>query len=293
MKKILIGAISILGFSICSASYAAPLSFSPPTPPAPLPENVASLPQASANHFDGLVIPGLDSYENTYKEAFARIYWRAKQAGKEQSLIETSKDKTNATFGTRWYGNPKAPIKVLELESLTCTHCAEFANSKFDQIKKDYIDTGKIYYGIRQLSSDRVSVTATILASTLDNEHYLSYTKSIYQNQYRFFKGNIKDAGNILRNISNLAGFSNEQFDKAWNNNPLGERVFLQGLGDVTYYSKAFDKYGDGKNAGGIGTPFFVATDGHNYAFDMGADPKSFDAMISHIENKKDDKKSK
>ena len=40
-------------------------------------------------------------------------------------------------------GDDEAPVSVIEYRSLTCSHCAEFANEIFPKIKKHYIDTGK------------------------------------------------------------------------------------------------------------------------------------------------------
>ena len=49
----------------------------------------------------------------------------------------------------RTLGNPKAPVTVIEYLAPTCPHCARFAASVFPEIKKNYIDTGKVLYVIR------------------------------------------------------------------------------------------------------------------------------------------------
>ena len=39
-------------------------------------------------------------------------------------------------------GNKNAKIIIIAYESLTCSHCANFHNEIYPQLKKDYIDTG-------------------------------------------------------------------------------------------------------------------------------------------------------
>lgn len=46
-------------------------------------------------------------------------------------------------------GNPDAPIKVLEYASLTCPACAAFAQDGADQLKEDYVNTGRVSFELR------------------------------------------------------------------------------------------------------------------------------------------------
>ena len=46
-------------------------------------------------------------------------------------------------------GNPDAPIKVLEYASLTCPACAAFAADGADQLKEEYVNTGRVSYELR------------------------------------------------------------------------------------------------------------------------------------------------
>src|SRR6185437_1043451 len=51
-------------------------------------------------------------------------------------------------------GNPKAKVTVIEYASLGCPHCAHFDTEDYPQLKKDYIDTGKIKYVYRDFPLD-------------------------------------------------------------------------------------------------------------------------------------------
>ncbi len=47
-------------------------------------------------------------------------------------------------------GDPKAKVTAVEYLSNTCSHCARFDREVFPDIKKEYIDKGKVQYHIRE-----------------------------------------------------------------------------------------------------------------------------------------------
>lgn len=46
-------------------------------------------------------------------------------------------------------GNTNAPVTIVEFSDFQCPHCATFAEQIYPQIKKNYIDTGKIKFIFR------------------------------------------------------------------------------------------------------------------------------------------------
>lgn len=50
------------------------------------------------------------------------------------------------------FGNPKSAVQVVEFQDLDCPHCRHFLLEKFPEIKKKYIDEGKIYYTFINIS---------------------------------------------------------------------------------------------------------------------------------------------
>src|SRR3989344_9284481 len=43
-------------------------------------------------------------------------------------------------------GDPKAPIQIFEFSDYQCPFCRRSFSTTYPQIKKDYIDTGKVYF---------------------------------------------------------------------------------------------------------------------------------------------------
>ena len=51
-------------------------------------------------------------------------------------------------------GRPDAPLTMVEFTDLQCPYCRQFMLTSFDQIKKDWIDTGKLRYISRDFPLD-------------------------------------------------------------------------------------------------------------------------------------------
>ena len=52
-------------------------------------------------------------------------------------------------------GNMESKVVLTEYASYTCPHCANFHASVFKDLRKDYIDTGKIKFVYREVFFDR------------------------------------------------------------------------------------------------------------------------------------------
>lgn len=123
----------------------------------------------------------------------------------------------------RAIGNPDAPVVIQEFSSLTCGHCGEFHKNVFDQIKAEYIDTGKVYLIFRDFPLNAPAVTATMVARCLPTERYYSYIDLLFKNQEKW----AYDANyiNYLRQNAALAGLGQDAFDACVSNDPLRHAV--------------------------------------------------------------------
>jgi protein-disulfide isomerase len=62
-------------------------------------------------------------------------------------------DKVKMSVGTGWYsmGRDDAPVTMVEFTDYQCPFCRRFEADSFAQLKKDYIDTGKVRFVSRDL----------------------------------------------------------------------------------------------------------------------------------------------
>ncbi|HVY83913.1 MAG TPA: thioredoxin domain-containing protein [Caulobacterales bacterium] len=74
----------------------------------------------------------------------------AASAGVGLAACNGSKGNSGPSPDDMSLGNPNAPAKLIEYASLTCPHCEEFEKEVFDRLKTNYIDTGKVYFTLRE-----------------------------------------------------------------------------------------------------------------------------------------------
>jgi protein-disulfide isomerase len=66
-------------------------------------------------------------------------------------------------------GSASAPITIVEYSSLTCPHCAAFAENVFPMLQQKYIDTGKVRFVSREFPLDLKAAAASMLARCAAN----------------------------------------------------------------------------------------------------------------------------
>ncbi|MBJ6372898.1 DsbA family protein [Sedimentitalea arenosa] len=111
-------------------------------------------------------------------------------------------------------GDPDAPVTIIEYASYTCPHCATFHKGVYQQIKENYIDTGKVRMIYREVYFDRYGLWASMVARCGGPEKFFGITDLIYQSQSEWTSAG--DANAIvgeLRKIGKLAGLEDAQLD--------------------------------------------------------------------------------
>jgi protein-disulfide isomerase len=61
-------------------------------------------------------------------------------------------------------GKADAPVTIIEYASMTCSHCANFANTTLPKLKELYVDTGKVRFIFREFPLDAASMAASVVA---------------------------------------------------------------------------------------------------------------------------------
>ncbi len=123
----------------------------------------------------------------------------------------------------RALGDANAPVKIVEYMSMTCPHCAHFHNTVFDEIKKKYIDTGKVYFVIREFPFDPRAAAAFMLARCAPEQQYFPFVSMLFKQQQSW--ATAQDARAALLQMSKMAGFSQESFEACLTNQKLLDDV--------------------------------------------------------------------
>jgi protein-disulfide isomerase len=83
-------------------------------------------------------------------------------------------------------GSAKAPVTITEYASMSCAHCAAFAENVFPMLRSKYIDTGKVRFVFREFPLDITAAAASMLARCIaggDAEKYFGVTRQLFQQQ--------------------------------------------------------------------------------------------------------------
>ena len=133
-------------------------------------------------------------------------------------------------------GNDKASVMVIEYASMTCPHCAHFHENTFPEIKKRYIDTGKVRYIFREFPLDTLAAAASMLArcaGETDSSKYFAMIDTLFRQQRQWA---VEKPIPPLLAISKQAGFTEKTFDAC-----LANQKMLDGIEAIR--QRAADKF--------------------------------------------------
>lgn len=129
-------------------------------------------------------------------------------------------------------GNVDAPVTLVEYASFTCPHCARFHEDVYPDLKKDFIDTGKVKFVFREVYFDRVGLWAGLLARCGGQEKYFGITEILFKRQSEWSRGESgAEVAQNLYKIGKIAGMSEDQMETC-----LQNKEHAQAL--VTEYQK-------------------------------------------------------
>jgi len=122
-------------------------------------------------------------------------------------------------------GDEDAPVTVIEYASMTCPHCATFHSGPFQQLKEEYIDTGKVKFVFREYPFDPLAAAVSMLARC-SGDRYFDVVDLFFetQDQWAVREGALEE----IRSLAMQAGFTNAEFEAC-----LTDQELLDGINAV------------------------------------------------------------
>ena len=125
-------------------------------------------------------------------------------------------------LGEKALGDPKAPVTVIEYASMTCPHCQRFHAETYPAIKAKYIDTGKVYFILREFPLDALAFAAFMIARC-SGDHYFDVIDTLFDHQEEWaFVQNPVDA--IITFVQPF-GIDDKGFDACINNQGIFDHI--------------------------------------------------------------------
>lgn len=116
-------------------------------------------------------------------------------------------------------GDPNAKVTVIEYASLTCSHCAHFYQTSYVELKKNYIDTGKIKFVFRDFPLDGLAMAGAALARCAPGDRGGKLIDMMFKQQDVW----IRSATPLepLKGYAQLAGMSSADVDACLKNEAI------------------------------------------------------------------------
>jgi protein-disulfide isomerase len=129
-------------------------------------------------------------------------------------------------------GDANAPITLIEYASLTCPHCAHFSVTVLPDLKKKWIDTGKVKLIYRDFPLDQTALKAAQLAECAGKDKYFGVIDMIFETQPKWATASdpIADLSKSLR----IAGMGENEVKACLANDAVANGVVADYRGGET-----------------------------------------------------------
>lgn len=134
-------------------------------------------------------------------------------------------DKAETFEIDRVMGKADAPLTIIEYASTTCGHCGTFHTQVLPEIKRDFIDTGKVKLIFRDFPTNPagMSIGASMIAHCAAPDQYFGVLGLFMANQERWMKS--QQPLDTIKTMVRLAGLSGEQVDACLKRQDLSDAI--------------------------------------------------------------------
>ena len=125
---------------------------------------------------------------------------------------------TPGPLGDESLGSANAPVTIVEYASMTCPHCAHFHETTFPELKKKYIDTGKVRFIFREFPLDALAAAGSMLARCAGKDRYFPMIETLFAQQKDWV---VQKPLEPMLGIARQAGFTQQSFDECLANQQI------------------------------------------------------------------------
>jgi len=126
-------------------------------------------------------------------------------------------------------GDPEAPITIIEYASMSCSHCASFHLETLPDLKKEFIDTGKVRFVFRDFPYNYPALLGSMVMRCIPQEVRYDYMNALYTLQKQWVLSENAKTTEELYKIMQSGGMTKEDFDICLNDSTM-ENNIIQGI---------------------------------------------------------------
>jgi protein-disulfide isomerase len=125
-------------------------------------------------------------------------------------------------LGEQAIGDANAPITIIEYASMSCPHCAEFSGTTFPELKRRYIDSGKVRFIFREFPLDPLAEAAAMLPRCAPEDKFFAAVDTLFATQENW---RVEQPLEPLLAAAQQAGFTQDSFKAC-----LQDQTILDGI---------------------------------------------------------------
>ncbi|MBZ8133354.1 DsbA family protein [Afifella sp. IM 167] len=122
-------------------------------------------------------------------------------------------------LGDRSLGKEDAPVTIVEYASMSCSHCADFHNETYPELKEQYIDTGKVHFIFREFPIDAAAYGIAMAARCAPENRYFDVIDLFFEHQMDWMRA--EDRYAAILDLAKQVGFSEDSFEACLQNQAL------------------------------------------------------------------------
>ena len=121
------------------------------------------------------------------------------------------------------WGQANAPVTIVQYASLSCKHCRNFHEVTFPELKRTYIDTGKVRYILREFPIGKTSGMATITLRCAAPDKYLDLYGKFMEQQTTWVSQEVRL--DPIFAVAQQVGMKRAEFDACRENQGMIENL--------------------------------------------------------------------
>lgn len=126
-------------------------------------------------------------------------------------------------------GNKEAPITIIEYASMSCSHCADFHTNTLNDIKSEYIDSGKVRMVFRDFPFNYPALLGSMVLRCIPMDLRYQYMNALYELQTLWINRENAKTTQELYKIMQSGGMQKDEFDQCISNVDLENKI-LEGV---------------------------------------------------------------
>ena len=220
------------------------------------------------------IAPPADEAETSDAEASGTSGASDADAFTDSAATESTDAADAPGYAPHTWGDPDAPVEMLEFSSYTCGHCAAFHTDTLPTVKEQYIDTGKVRLVLTDFPLDNVAAAVSMVTHCAPPATGKKLVDIFFGDQGAWMTRTPVES---ITGMARLAGMSGDDVEACLTNDSLYEALMAE-------------REAAAQTWGITGTPTFViAGQRHTGSYRLDDITAALDAALARAENAEPD----